>query len=52
MGTSDPVPFGITVSADNLEVAREFYTDIYPNYISITEGVFGTIKSLFIDRTG
>jgi predicted enzyme related to lactoylglutathione lyase len=44
MGTSDPVPFGITVSADNLEVAREFYTDIYPNYISITEGVFGTIK--------
>jgi hypothetical protein len=44
MATSDPVPFGITVSADNLEGAPEFYTDMYPNYISITEGVFGTIK--------
>jgi hypothetical protein len=48
MGTSDPV--GVTVSADNLEGAREFYTDMYPDYISITEGVFGTIK--YFDRTG
>ena len=44
MGTSEAVPFGVTISADNLEGARKFYTDMYPDYASITEGVFGTIK--------
>ena len=44
MGNSDAVPFGVTVSADNLERAREFYTKMYPDYVSITEGIFGTIK--------
>jgi predicted enzyme related to lactoylglutathione lyase len=44
MGTSAAVPFGVTVSADNLEGARKFYTDMYPDHASITEGVFGTIK--------
>lgn len=44
MGTSDAVPFGVTVSAESLERARKFYTDMYPDYTSITEGVFGTIK--------
>jgi hypothetical protein len=44
MGNSDAVPFGITVSAESLEHAREFYTKMYPDYISISEGVFGTIK--------
>jgi hypothetical protein len=43
MGNSDAVPFGVTVSADNLEGARKFYTDMYSDYASITEGVFGTI---------
>ena len=44
MGTSDAVPLGVTVSADNLEGARKFYADMYPDYASITEGIFGTIK--------
>jgi hypothetical protein len=44
MGTDEAAPFGLTVSADNLEGAREFYTDMYPDYASMTEGVFGTIK--------
>lgn len=44
MATSEAVPFGITVSAENLEGARKFYTDMYPDYVSVTEGVFGTIK--------
>ena len=44
MGNSDAVPFGVTVSAESLESARKFYTDMYPDYVSITEGVFGTIK--------
>jgi hypothetical protein len=44
MGTSDAVPFGVTVSAESLERARKFYTNMYPDYASITEGVFGTIK--------
>ena len=44
MGNSDAVPFGITVSAESLDHAREFYTKMYPDYISISEGVFGTIK--------
>ena len=44
MGNSEAVPFGITVSADSLEGARKFYTDMYPDYVSITEGIFGTIK--------
>ena len=44
MAISDPVPFGVTVSTDNLEGAREFYTKMYPDYESMTEGIFGTIK--------
>ena len=44
MGNSEPASFGVTVSAENLEGAREFYTNMYPDYVSITEGVFGTIK--------
>ena len=44
MANSEAVPFGITVSADSLESARKFYTDMYPDYVSITEGIFGTIK--------
>ena len=44
METSKAVPFGVTVSAESLEGAREFYTNMYPDYVSITEGVFGTIK--------
>jgi hypothetical protein len=38
MGNSEAVPFGVTVSADSLERAREFYTKMYPDYVSITEG--------------
>ena len=44
MAASEPVPFGVTVSTDNLEGAREFYTKMYPDYESMTEGIFGTIK--------
>ena len=44
MASSEAVPFGITVSAESLEGARKFYTDMYPDYVSVTEGVFGTIK--------
>jgi predicted enzyme related to lactoylglutathione lyase len=44
MAKSDAVPFGVTVSVDSLEGARKFYTDMYPDYASITEGTFGTIK--------
>jgi hypothetical protein len=44
MGNNDVVPFGVTVSAESLERAREFYTKMYPDYVSISEGVFGTIK--------
>jgi predicted enzyme related to lactoylglutathione lyase len=44
MGNSEAVPFGVTVSAESLGGARAFYTDMYPDYIYITEGVFGTIK--------
>ena len=44
MGNSDAVPLGVTVSAESLEHAREFYTKMYPDYVSITEGIFGTIK--------
>jgi hypothetical protein len=44
MGNSEAVPFGVTVSADSLERARDFYTKMYPDYVSITEGIFGTIK--------
>ena len=44
MAASEPVPFGVTVSTDNLEGAREFYTNMYPDYESMTEGIFGTIK--------
>jgi predicted enzyme related to lactoylglutathione lyase len=44
MGNSDAVPFGVTVSADSLERAREFYAKVYPDYVSITEGFFGTIN--------
>ena len=44
METREAVPFGITVSAESLEGAREFYKGMYPDYVSITKGVFGTIK--------
>ena len=44
MASSEAVPFGITVSAESLEGARKFYTEMYPGYDSVTEGVFGTIK--------
>ena len=44
MAIGDPVPFGVTVSVDNLEGAREFYTKMYPDYESMTEGIFETIK--------
>ena len=44
MGSSDAVPFGVTVSSESLERARKFYIDMYPDYASITEGVFGTIR--------
>jgi predicted enzyme related to lactoylglutathione lyase len=44
MANSDPVPFGVTVSTDNLEDAREFYTKMYPDHETMTEGIFGTIK--------
>jgi hypothetical protein len=49
MANSDAIPFGVTVSADSLEGAREFYTKMYPDYASMTEGIFGTIK-YFSDR--
>jgi predicted enzyme related to lactoylglutathione lyase len=44
MENADAVPFGLTVSAQSLEHARKFYTRMYPGYVSISEGVFGTIK--------
>ena len=44
MANSEAVPLGITVSAESLEGARKPYTDMYPDYVSITEGIFGTIK--------
>jgi predicted enzyme related to lactoylglutathione lyase len=44
VASSDAVPFGVTVSTDSLEGAREFYTKMYPDYASMTEGIFGTIK--------
>ena len=43
-GKREAVPFGVTVSTDSLEGAREFYTKMYPDYASMTEGIFGTIK--------
>jgi len=44
METREAVPFGITVSAESLEGAREFYKGMYPDYDSITEGVFGRLN--------
>jgi predicted enzyme related to lactoylglutathione lyase len=44
VASSDAVPFGVTVSTDSLEGAREFYTKMYLDYASMTEGIFGTIK--------
>jgi hypothetical protein len=38
METREAVLFGITVSAESLEGAREFYKGMYPDYVSITEG--------------
>jgi len=38
METREAVLFGITVSAESLEGAREFYKGMYPDYDSITGG--------------
>jgi len=41
---TDATTFGITCAAENLESAKDFYKNVYPDYERMTEGVLGTIK--------
>jgi len=40
---TDATTFGIACAAENLDSAKDFYKQVYPDE-RITEGVFGTIK--------
>jgi hypothetical protein len=44
VASADATAFGVTTTAENLESAKEFYKKFYPDFVSMTEGVFGTIK--------
>ena len=41
---TDATTFGITCAAENLDIAKDFYTKVYPDFDRVTHGVLGTIK--------
>jgi hypothetical protein len=42
--STDATTFGITCAAEDLDSAKEFYKNVYPDFERISDGVLGTIK--------
>jgi predicted enzyme related to lactoylglutathione lyase len=44
LANTDATTFGITCVAEDLDTAKDFYTNVYPEFERMTDGVLGTIK--------